>query len=108
MHYVSTICQLRTASCNRPPNAMLCGCVCPGKCQLCYGSCKNITGLSSGGAIVIAWFKQNNETNHSVARTVTARCPVVLDRKRRAQILSTNSRLARKACAQTMIRSPIA
>jgi hypothetical protein len=31
-----------------------------------------------------------------------------LDRKPRAQILSTNSHFAREACDQTMIRSPIA
>jgi hypothetical protein len=39
----STICQLRAASCNCSQNAMLCRCVCGGKCRLCRGSCKNIT-----------------------------------------------------------------
>jgi hypothetical protein len=41
----STICQLRAASCNCSQNAMLCGCVREGKCQLCYGSGKNITQM---------------------------------------------------------------
>ena len=40
---VSTICQLDAASCNCSQNAMLCRCVCGGKCRLWCGSCKNIT-----------------------------------------------------------------
>jgi hypothetical protein len=52
-------------------NAMLCRCERKGKCQLCYGSCKNITGLERPSVVVKSEKTKNMQINQIVAKTVT-------------------------------------